>query len=67
MYGDWQLGHIPLEEPVKKHNRIVETMRKIDPDMQAIAVGATGPWSEQILTTCALKRNAVRIADAVRT
>jgi alpha-N-arabinofuranosidase len=53
MYGDWQLGHMPLEEYVKKHNRIVEAMRKIDPNMQAIAVGDMGPWSEQMLTTCA--------------
>jgi alpha-N-arabinofuranosidase len=53
MYGDWQLGHMPLEEYVKKHNRIVEAMRKIDPNMQAIAVGEMGAWSEQMLTTCA--------------
>ncbi len=52
MYGDWQLGHMPLEDYVKKHNRVVEAMRKVDPDMKAIAVGAVGPWSEQMLTTC---------------
>ena len=52
MYGDWQLGHMPLEEYVKKHNRVVEAMRKVDPEIQAIAVGAMGPWSEQMLTTC---------------
>ena len=27
-------------------------MRKIDPEMQAIAVGEIGPWSKQMLTTC---------------
>jgi alpha-N-arabinofuranosidase len=52
MYGDWQLGHMPLEDYVQKHNRIVEAMRKVDPKMQAIAVGAIGPWSKQMLTTC---------------
>jgi alpha-N-arabinofuranosidase len=52
MYGDWQLGHMPLEEYVKKHNKVVAAMRKVDPDMQAIAVGAIGPWSKQMLTTC---------------
>jgi alpha-N-arabinofuranosidase len=52
MYGDWQLGHMPLEDYVKKHNRVVDAMRKVDPDMQAIAVGAVGPWSRQMLTTC---------------
>jgi alpha-L-arabinofuranosidase len=53
MYGDWQLGHIPLEEYVQKHNRIVDAMREIDPNMQAIGVGAIGPWSEQMLKSCA--------------
>jgi alpha-N-arabinofuranosidase len=51
MYGDWQLGHMPLLDYVQKHNRIVEAMRKVDPTMQAIAVGAIGPWSKQMLTT----------------
>ena len=53
MYGDWQLGHMPLEEYVQKHNHVVEAMRKVDPEMKAIAVGAVGSWSEQMLTTCA--------------
>jgi alpha-N-arabinofuranosidase len=52
MYGDWQLGHMPLEEYVKKHNRVVDAMRKVDPKFKPIAVGAKGRWSEQMLTTC---------------
>lgn len=52
MYGDWQLGHMPLEEYVQKHNQVVEAMRMVDPGMKAIAVGAIGPWSKQMLTTC---------------
>ena len=31
MYGDWQLGHMPLSDYVKKHNRVVQAMRKVDP------------------------------------
>lgn len=53
MYGNWQLGHMPLEDYVKKHNRVVDAMRKVDPTFKPIAVGAKGPWSEQMLTTCA--------------
>ena len=53
MFGDWQLGHMPLEEYVKKHNRVVDAMRKVDPDFKPIAVGNMGPWSEQMLKTCA--------------
>lgn len=53
MYGDWQLGHIPLSDYVKKHNRVVEAMRKVDPAIEPIGVGAVGQWSEQMLTQCA--------------
>jgi alpha-N-arabinofuranosidase len=52
MYGEWQLGHMPLEEYVKKHNRVVDAMRKVDPTFHPIAVGARGKWSIQMLTSC---------------
>ena len=53
MYGDWQLGHMPLSDYVKKHNRVVDAMRKVDPTVRPIGVGAAGDWSRQMLTTCA--------------
>ena len=53
MYGDWQLGHMPLADYVKKHNRVVEAMRKVDPGVLPVGVGAMGEWSEQMLTQCA--------------
>ena len=53
MYGDWQLGHMPLEEYVKKHIAFAEAMRQQDPGIQIIGVGATGVWSETMLTQCA--------------
>lgn len=53
MYGNWQLGHMPLEEYVKKHNTFAEAMRAKDPAIKLIAVGATGPWSETMLSQCA--------------
>jgi len=49
MYGDWQLGHMPLADYVKKHNRIAELMRAVDPSIRIIGVGAAGPWSEGML------------------
>jgi len=52
MFGDWQLGHMPLSDYMKKHNRVVDAMRKVDPDFKPIAVGAVGDWSEQMLSTC---------------
>ncbi|KPL11129.1 hypothetical protein AMJ85_04460 [candidate division BRC1 bacterium SM23_51] len=53
MYGKWQLGHMPLEQYVKKHNAFAEAMRAADPSIRLVAVGALGQWSEQMLTHCA--------------
>lgn len=53
MYGDWQLGHMPLEEYVKKHNAYAEAMRAADSNIKLIGVGATGKWSETMLANCA--------------
>jgi len=49
MYGDWQLGHMPLADYVKKHNRFARAMRDKDPSIKLIAVGSVGPWSEGML------------------
>ena len=50
MYGDWQLGHMPLEQYVKKHNRVAETMRAVDPSVKLIGVGSVGDWSKAMMT-----------------
>jgi alpha-N-arabinofuranosidase len=53
MYGDWQLGHMPLADYVKKHIRYAEAMKAKDPSIQVVAVGAVGPWSETMLAEAA--------------
>jgi alpha-N-arabinofuranosidase len=53
MYGNWQLGHIPLEKYIQKHNQFAEAMRAEDPSIKLIAVGAVGPWSEGMMQHCA--------------
>ncbi|MHC4159334.1 MAG: alpha-L-arabinofuranosidase C-terminal domain-containing protein, partial [Planctomycetota bacterium] len=53
MYGDWQLGHMPLGDYVKKHNEFADAMRAVDRSTQLVAVGSVGDWSKQTLTTCA--------------
>ena len=53
MYGNWQLGHMPLEEYVKKHNAVVNAIRQVLPDAKCVGVGAAGPWSKAMLTQCA--------------
>ncbi len=53
MYGNWQLGHMPVEEYAKKHNLFAEKMRAMDPSIKLIAVGNVGKWDEVMLSQCA--------------
>jgi len=53
MYGGWQLGHMSLEKYVKKHNDFADAMRKVDPSIKLVAVGAAGRWSEGMMQHCA--------------
>ena len=53
MYGDWQLGHMPLAQYVAKHRRTVAAMRAIDPSIRVVAVGAVGEWDELMLAEAA--------------
>ncbi|MCX5676744.1 MAG: alpha-N-arabinofuranosidase [Planctomycetota bacterium] len=53
MYGNWQLGHMPLEQYVRKHNEFAAAMRGVDPSIKLIAVGNTGAWSEGMMKNCA--------------
>jgi alpha-N-arabinofuranosidase len=39
MYGNWQMGHIPLKQYVIKHNQFADAMRKVDPSIYIIAPG----------------------------
>lgn len=53
MFGNWQIGHMPLADYVKKHNKVVESMRAADPAIKVIAVGEVGKWDEMMLKNCA--------------
>jgi alpha-N-arabinofuranosidase len=53
MYGGWQLGHVPLENYVARHNEFAAAMRAADPSVKLVAVGAVGPWTEGMLRNCA--------------
>jgi alpha-L-arabinofuranosidase len=50
MYGDWQLGHMPLADYVLKHNRFANVMWVKDPSIRLVGVGAEGDWSRGMLT-----------------
>ena len=49
MYGDWQLGHMPLGDYVKKHAVFADAMRAKDPGIEIVAVGDVGAWDEAML------------------
>lgn len=53
MYGDWQLGHMQLDQYVRKHNRFARAMRRADSDVKLVGVGHVGDWSEGMLKNCA--------------
>ncbi len=59
MYGDWQLGHMPLAEYVKRHSEFARAMRAKDPSIRIIAVGSVGAWDEAMLANCAKDMNLI--------
>ncbi len=59
MYGDWQIGHIPLAEYVKKHNQVAEAIWKVDPNAKLVGVGSVGKWSETMLKVCSGYMNLI--------
>lgn len=53
MYGDWQLGHVPVQQYALRHNAFVEAMRAKDSKIRIIAVGSPGKWNDVIVPACA--------------
>lgn len=49
MYGDWQIGHIPVEEYVKKNNEFADAFHEAYPDLFLIGVGNVGPWNDAFI------------------
>jgi alpha-N-arabinofuranosidase len=52
MYGDWQLGHMTVDEYVKKHNEFADAIHQVDSAIELIAVGNVGTWDEMMLNNC---------------
>jgi alpha-N-arabinofuranosidase len=53
MYGNWQLGNVPVERYALRHNAFVEAMRVKSPGAKFIAVGAPGSWNDLMLSKSA--------------
>ena len=49
MYGDWQLGHMPIQDYTKKHNRFARAMKAKDASIKLVAVGSIGGWDDLML------------------
>ncbi len=59
MYGNWQLGHMPLEKYIAKHNEFAKAMRAEDPSIELVGVGAVGPWTVGMLNHAADSMEAI--------
>ncbi|MGO8749160.1 MAG: alpha-L-arabinofuranosidase C-terminal domain-containing protein [Thermoguttaceae bacterium] len=53
MFGQWQLGNVSVQQYAMRHNAFVGAMRKIDPGIRAVAVGAAGKWNDAFLAASA--------------
>jgi alpha-L-arabinofuranosidase len=53
MFGDWQLGHMSLDDYVKKHDQVTDAIWKVDSSASLVAVGNVGPWDQTMLAKCA--------------
>lgn len=49
MYGDWQLGSVPVERYALRHNSFVAAMKAKNPHLKIIAVGSPGRWNDALL------------------
>ncbi len=57
MSGSWQLGNVPIEEFVKRHNAFSQALLDIDKSIKLVASGEavrpSSEWDRQLLTHCA--------------
>ena len=49
MYGSWQIGHMPVEEYVKKNNLFADAFHAAYPDLYLIGVGNVGEWDDAFI------------------
>jgi len=53
MYGEWQLGHVPVDDYVIRHNEFAKAMREVDSNIKLVGVGENmGIWSKKMLENC---------------
>lgn len=57
MFGNWQLGNMPLEQYVQKHNDVAKAMWGVDKNAKLVAVGDDDPnnhwqWDQMMFKVC---------------
>lgn len=55
MFGNWQLGNMPLEQYVQKHNDVAKAMLAVDKNAKLVAVGEAGNrsgWDQMMFKIC---------------
>jgi len=59
MYGNWQLGHMPAADYVRKHLELAKAMKARDAGIRLIGVGEVGKWDETMLAGAAAQMDLV--------
>lgn len=53
MNGEWQLGHMSINQYINKHNKFAEAIKSVDPNIKIIAVGDNHTdWSSRMVNGC---------------
>lgn len=53
MYGNWQLGNVPVQRYAVRHNAFVRAMKAVDSTIKVVAVGHPGKWNDIVVPYCA--------------
>lgn len=60
MNGDWQLGHVSINEYIIRHNMFALAMKEVDPNIEIIAVGDNwSDWSSKMVKYCGNNMNYI--------
>ncbi len=60
MFGNWQLGHVPVAEYTVRHNTFVDAMKKVDKDILIVASGEnSSSWSDSLFKSCGEKMDFI--------
>lgn len=49
MDGQWQLGHVPVDEYCNRAQMAAKMMKDLDPAIETVACGSSSPWLESFL------------------